>query len=144
MFNNHNQEHLPKPKLTFNQRLSDRIATIGGSWGFLIFLSAFLASWMFLNIAGFFIWQWDAYPFILLNLCLSCLATYQAPIILMAQNRATERDRHKAERDYAVNRKAEREVENMQKDLDEIKILIKEHHQWLKEQRQNDKLKKKR
>ena len=99
---------------------------------------------MFLNVAGFFIWHWDVYPFILLNLCLSCLATYQAPIILMAQNRSAERDRTKAERDYAVNRKAEREVENMQIDLDEIKILIREHHKWLKEEHDkfNKKLKK--
>ena len=118
------RDSISKPKLTFGQRLSDKISKVGGSWGFLIFLSAFLAIWMMLNIAGFFIWHWDPFPFILLNLCLSCLATYQAPIILMAQNRAAERDRHQAERDYAVNRKAEREVENMQKDLDEIKQLI--------------------
>lgn len=120
------KEQIPKPKLTFGQRFSDKISEVGGSWGFLIFLSLFLATWIMLNLAGFFIWHWDPYPFILLNLGLSCLATYQAPIILMAQNRATERDRHQAERDYAVNRKAEREVENMQKDLDEIKQLIKD------------------
>ena len=125
------REDLPKPKLTIGQRLSDKIAKVGGSWGFLIFLSTFLAIWMMLNIAGFFIWGWDPYPFILLNLFLSCLATYQAPIILMAQNRAAERDRHQAERDYAVNRKSEREVENIQKDLDEIKQLIK-HQNFIK------------
>ena len=123
MFNNR-ENNLPKPRLTIGQRLADVIAKWGGSWGFLIFLSLFLFIWMSLNAAGFFIWHWDPYPFILLNLCLSCLATYQAPIILMAQNRSAERDRHKAERDYAVNRKAEREVENMQTDLDKIKILI--------------------
>lgn len=126
------REDFQKPKLTLGQRLSDKISKVGGSWGFLIFLSVFLATWIMLNLAGFFIWHWDPYPFILLNLGLSCLATYQAPIILMAQNRATERDRHKAERDYAVNRKAEREVENMQKDLDEIKQLIKDQQRKLK------------
>jgi uncharacterized membrane protein len=131
MFHNH-ENNLPKPKLTIGQRLADGIAKWGGSWGFLIFLSIFLALWMTINAIGF-IKHWDPFPFILLNLCLSCLATYQAPIILMAQNRSAERDRHKAERDYAVNRKAEREVENMQTDLDQIKILIKEHHEWLKE-----------
>jgi uncharacterized membrane protein len=123
-----NHEQIPKSRLTFNQKLSDKIADIGGSWSFLIFLTLFLTCWMGLNAAGFFIWHWDPYPFILLNLVLSCLSTYQAPIILMAQNRASERDRHKAERDYAVNRKAEREVENIQQDLDEIKELIKNHH----------------
>tara|TARA_Y100000310_G_C20631392_1_gene788835 strand:+ start:53 stop:481 length:429 start_codon:yes stop_codon:yes gene_type:complete len=139
MFNHEN--NLPKPKLTIGQRLADQIAKYGGSWGFLIFLSLFLFFWMMLNVIGFFVWHWDPYPFILLNLFLSCLATYQAPIILMAQNRSAERDRHKAERDYAVNRKAEREVENMQTDLDQIKILIKEHHEWLRES--HDKLHKK-
>jgi uncharacterized membrane protein len=138
MFNHEN--NLPKPKLTFGQKLADGIAKWGGSWGFLIFLSLFLFIWMTINTIGF-IQNWDPFPFILLNLCLSCLATYQAPIILMAQNRSAERDRHKAERDYAINRKAEREVENMQTDLDEIKILIKEHHRWLKES--HDKLHKK-
>ena len=68
----------------------------------------------------------DPYPFILLNLVLSCLAAIQAPVILMSQNRQAERDRIKAERDYMVNRKAEREVENIQRELDEIKRLIRE------------------
>ena len=69
--------------------------------------------------------RWDPYPFILLNLFLSCLATFQAPIILMSQNRQTERDRATAKYDYAVNRKAEREIQDMQKDLDEIKRMIR-------------------
>jgi|TARA_B100002003_G_scaffold249078_1_gene284438 uncharacterized membrane protein len=130
-FNHHHDEVL-KPKLSFGQRLADAIAKWGGSWSFLIFLSSFLFLWMTLNVIGF-VNHWDPFPFILLNLSLSTLATYQAPIILMAQNRSTERDRHKAERDYAVNRKAEREVENMQSDLDEIKESLREHHLWMKE-----------
>ena len=69
--------------------------------------------------------HWDPYPFILLNFVLSCLAAIQAPIILMSQNRTADRDRAKAERDYAVNRKAEKEIENIQKDLEEIKYLIR-------------------
>ncbi|MCK4521508.1 MAG: DUF1003 domain-containing protein [Nanoarchaeota archaeon] len=124
--------HLPRPKLSFNQRLSDNIARIGGSWGFIIILSTILCIWISLNVVALFIWKWDPYPFILLNLFLSCLSAYQAPIILMAQNRTTDRDRNKAERDYAVNRKAEREVENMQMDLDELKQLMKEHNQLVK------------
>jgi uncharacterized membrane protein len=117
---------LPRPKLTFGQRLADKITKIGGSWTFIIFLLMFIAVWMLFNtiliIKGKF---WDEYPFILLNLVLSCLAAIQAPIILMSQNREAERDRARMERDYMVNRKAEREVENMQKDLDEIKELIR-------------------
>lgn len=127
-----NKEYLQK--LTFSKRLSDKISEIGGSWHFIIFLILFLVVWMLLNAAAFFVWGWDPYPFILLNLFLSCLATFQAPIILMAQNRAAERDRHQADRDHAINRKAEREVENMQADLDEIKLLIRKHHKWLKEE----------
>jgi len=136
MFNNpfnHNHNETIKVKLTFGQRLADTIAKWGGSWSFLIFLSSFLAIWMTLNVIGF-VNHWDPFPFILLNLSLSTLATYQAPIILMAQNRSAERDRHQAERDYAVNRKAEREVENMQSDLDEIKESLREHHLLMKEQ----------
>jgi uncharacterized membrane protein len=69
--------------------------------------------------------KWDPYPFILLNFVLSTLAALQAPVILMSQNRAAERDRVNAKYDYQVNRKAEREIQNMQKDLEEIKDLLK-------------------
>lgn len=69
--------------------------------------------------------SWDPYPFILLNLILSTLAAVQAPVILMSQNRSAQRDRLHAKYDYDVNRKAEREIQNMQRDLDEIKKLIK-------------------
>ena len=110
-------------KLTFSQRASDRLTKICGSWGFIFCLSSILIVWMILNITGFIL-HWDPYPFILLNLFLSCLATYQAPIILMSQNRAAERDRIVAKYDYQVNRKAEREIENMQQDLEQIKIMI--------------------
>ena len=68
--------------------------------------------------------MWDPYPFILLNLCLSCLAAIQAPIILMSQNRQADRDRIKAERDYIVNRKAEKEINEVQESLNQIKKLI--------------------
>lgn len=116
-----------KPRLTLGQRLSDDIAEIGGSWGFIIGFFVFLIVWMIIN--SYLATKFDPYPFILLNLVLSCLAAIQAPIILMSQNRQTERDRTKSERDYAVNRKAEREVANMQRDLNEIKRLIKYYGQ---------------
>ncbi|MFH1506210.1 MAG: DUF1003 domain-containing protein [archaeon] len=124
------QQHVPRQKLTFGQRLADRIAQIGGSWGFIISFGVFLVVWLSINTYLAFV-TWDPKPYILLNLVLSCIAAIQAPVILMSQNRAAERDRIKAERDYAINRKAEREIANMQQDLDEIKELIVE--KWKKE-----------
>jgi len=114
---------LNKKKLTFGQRASDKLTSFLGSWLFIISFLIFLLLWMFVNIMAFF-GTWDPYPFILLNLALSCLASLQAPIIMMSQNRQNERDRMFAKYDYAVNRKAEREIQNMQKDLDEIKALL--------------------
>jgi uncharacterized membrane protein len=112
-----------KPKLTKGQMIADKVTIFAGSWTFIISFVVFLIIWMITN-THLLINGWDPYPFILLNLVLSCLAALQAPIILMSQNRAAERDRAKAERDYYVNRKAEREIEDMQKDLDEIKKMI--------------------
>ena len=116
-----------KDKRTFGQKLADEIAKWGGSWVFLSLLSLFLGIWVVLNTM-MVINRWDPYPFILLNLFLSCLATYQAPMILMSQNRAAERDSAKAEKDYYINRKAEREIEDMQKDLEDIKNMIKKRN----------------
>ncbi len=109
-------------KLTLGQRAADRIARWGGSWYFISGFSVFLVIWMAINFYTLLVW--DEYPFILLNLVLSCLAAIQAPIILMSQNRAAERDRMKSERDFAVNRKAEREIEDMQEDLEQIKRML--------------------
>lgn len=81
--------------------------------------------WIIINVVVF-LKSWDPYPFILLNFVLSCLAAMQAPVILMSQKRQEDRDRFKAERDYIVNRKAEREVEHIQKELDTIKKLVYE------------------
>ncbi len=111
-------------KLTFSQKASDVVTSFFGSWGFIILLGILLIAWMAMNIA-MWVGHWDPYPFILLNLVLSCLAAAQAPIILMSQNRQAERDRQNIKYDFAVNRKAEREVANMQKDLEEIKNLIR-------------------
>ena len=119
-----NKGNLPKQKLTFSQKAADAATRFVGSWSFIILFFIYLFIWMGLNMVAF-VQKWDPYPFILLNLTLSCIAAIQAPLILMSQNRTTERDRIKAERDYLVNRKAEREVEDMQRDLDEIKKMIK-------------------
>jgi uncharacterized membrane protein len=86
-------------KLTYGQRLADKIAQFGGSWTFLIIFGLALLSWMALNILQL-IKPWDPYPFILLNLCLSTVAAVQAPIIMMSQNRQTERDRYRDEIDF--------------------------------------------
>ena len=120
------KKKIPKPKLTKSQKLADNIAKWGGSWAFIISFVVFLIIWMCLNI--YLITHWDPFPFILLNLILSCLAALQAPIILMSQNRAAERDRAKAERDYKVNRKAEREITQIQKELKTIKQYLYKHY----------------
>ena len=119
-------EHPTREKRTAGQKAADTIAEFGGSWIFISLFFVFLILWMAVNIFYFTNkTAFDPYPFILLNLALSCLAAIQAPIILMSQNRQTHRDRAKAERDYYINRKAEREIENVQKDLDEIKKILK-------------------
>ncbi|HAK07271.1 MAG TPA: hypothetical protein DCO65_08430, partial [Spartobacteria bacterium] len=94
-------------KLTFGERLSDRIASFGGSWKFLITFFSILVVWIIINGVLLMIHAFDPYPFILLNLILSCLAAVQAPVIMMSQNRVEARDRLRAENDYKVNLKAE-------------------------------------
>jgi uncharacterized membrane protein len=111
-------------KLTLGQRAADKLTEFCGSWKFIISLFVFMAIWIAINVL-MIVYRWDPYPFILLNFVLSCLAAIQAPIILMSQNRQAERDRIYAKYDYQVNRKAEREIEDVQKDLEEIKSLIK-------------------
>jgi len=112
-------------KLTIGQHAADNLTYWAGSWTFILSLILILIVWIALNVYALTILHWDPYPFILLNLVLSCLAAFQAPVILMSQNRAAERDRLKAQRDYDVNRKAEKEIANVQTDLDEIKRMIK-------------------
>src|SRR6059058_6055045 len=97
-------------KLTFGERLSDHIAEFGGSWRFIILFGAVLFGWIILNAIFLLNRGFDPYPFILLNLILSCLADIQAPIIMMSQNRAEARDRWRAENDYKINLKAELEI----------------------------------
>ena len=113
----------PKPR-TLGQKASDWVTKWVGSWTFIILLFVFMGIWIWVNVY-MVIFRWDPYPFILFNLILSCLAAVQAPIILMSQNRQTERDRVKAEQDYRINKKAELEIEDMQKDLEIIKQLIR-------------------
>lgn len=110
-------------KTTVGDRASDRLSEFAGSWGFILGFIVFLLLWMAANIYAW-VNTWDPYPFILLNLVLSCLAAIQAPVILMSQNRQADKDRKKAEYDYSVNRKTEREVEEIKKQLDRIERRI--------------------
>src|SRR5216110_649249 len=107
-------------KLTFGQRLSDRIASFGGSWRFIILFGAVLFGWIILNAIFLLDRGFDPYPFILLNLILSCLAAIQAPIIMMSQNRSEARDRLRAENDYKVNLKAELEIRHLHEKIDHL------------------------
>jgi uncharacterized membrane protein len=107
-------------KLTFGERLSDHIAEFGGSWKFLISFGAVLLIWIAINGVILATRAFDPYPFILLNLILSCLAAVQAPIIMMSQNRAEARDRLRAENDYKVNLKAELEIRHLHEKIDHL------------------------
>lgn len=115
------QKHLESS--TFGQRVADRTSAVLGSWPFIIGQTFFVALWIALNIVA---WaqHWDPYPFILLNLLFSTQAAYAAPVIMMSQNRQSARDRIQATSDYDTNRKAESEIEDMQKDLDHIIELL--------------------
>lgn len=115
--------------LTLGAQVADFVAATVGSWPFIIVQSVILTLWLVANIFGW-IYRWDPYPFILLNLMLSFQAAYAAPIIMMAQNRQTDIDRKKARKDYDVNLKAELEIELLHQKIDllreqEIKSLIK-------------------
>src|SRR3989344_3530427 len=111
-------------KRSFGEKLADNVALKAGSWGFIASFMAFLFLWMILNSFIFIFGVWDPYPFILLNLVLSTVAALQAPIILMSQNRSSEMDRRRAELDYYINRKAEREIKILQNDIIELKAIV--------------------
>jgi uncharacterized membrane protein len=108
---------------TFGDRLADRVAAVGGSWGFIIAFSAILLSWMLLNsgVLARFGLQFDPYPYIFLNLMLSTLAAVQAPVIMMSQNRQSAKDRAAAEHDYVVNLRAELEIMLLHDKLDALR-----------------------
>ena len=107
-------------QLTFGERLSDKLATFGGSWRFITIFFMLLAIWVIINSINLFNKNFDPYPFILLNLILSCLAAIQAPIIMMSQNRMETKDRIRARNDYVVNLKAELEIRNLNERIDNL------------------------
>lgn len=106
--------------LTFGQRLADKIAEFGGSWRFIIMFGLFITLWIGLNIFILASKAYDPYPFILLNLILSCLAALQAPVIMMSQNRMEAKDRKRAANDYQVNLKAELEIRQLHEKIDHL------------------------
>lgn len=109
-------------KITFGQLLADKIATFGGSWTFLIMFFSFLFLWIAANVFILAAKAFDIYPFILLNLILSCLAAIQAPIIMMSQNRQGDKDRQRSEHDYKINLKAEIEIRLLHEKLDHLMV----------------------
>jgi uncharacterized membrane protein len=110
---------------TLGERMSDRLASFGGSWTFISLFGVVLLVWMGFNIAVAGRSQFDPYPFILLNLVLSCLAAIQAPIIMMSQKRQEAKDRLRSENDYRVNLKAELEIRHLHEKMDHMLT-----HQW--------------
>ena len=107
---------------SFGQRLADKVTTLGGSWRFIIIFGIFIFIWMVINIVFLLDKGFDPYPFILLNLILSCLAALQAPVIMMSQNRQEEKDRERSKQDYMVNLKAELEIRILHEKLDHLII----------------------
>ena len=108
---------------TVGQRFADWVARVLGSWQFIIGQTVLVGTWVLLNLVGW-VRHWDPYPFILLNLLFSTQAAYAAPVIMMSQNRQSERDRYQARADYETNMLAEREIEDIQRDLARIIGLL--------------------
>ncbi|GAB3511352.1 DUF1003 domain-containing protein [Emticicia fontis] len=116
--------------LSFGDRMADKIADFGGSWTFILSFMGFLVIWISFNIFWLSNKGFDPYPFILLNLILSCIAALQAPVIMMSQNRQEEKDRERAKEDLKINQKAEEEIRSLHNKLD---LLIKQHEEFRRE-----------
>jgi uncharacterized membrane protein len=112
-------------QLTFGERVADKLADFGGSWRFIIIFAVVMFLWIASNSSLLIMRPFDPYPYIFLNLILSCLASIQAPIIMMSQNRQESRDRLRSEHDYRINLKAELEIRNLHEKMDHLLI-----NQW--------------
>ncbi len=110
---------------TLGQRVSDRVASFGGSWRFIGIFMGVIVVWVIVNSIALIMKPFDAYPFIFLNLVLSCVAAIQAPVIMMSQNRQGEKDRMRSEHDYRINLKAEFEIQTLHEKIDHMLV-----HQW--------------
>lgn len=124
----------PLETISRGQKLSDKVARFGGSWWFIIFFILLLMVWITFNTVAVKLYEFDPYPFILMNLILSCVAALQAPIIMMSQNRQEEKDRKRSENDYLINLKAEMQIRSLHKKMDlllgeQIKTLFETQQQ---------------
>ncbi|MFW9626897.1 MAG: DUF1003 domain-containing protein [Sulfurospirillum sp.] len=106
--------------LTFGQKIADKVAAFGGSWTFILSFCFFLFLWIAINVVWFHNQGFDPYPYILLNLILSCVAALQAPIIMMSQNRQEEKDRARSKNDYMINLKSELEIRMLHEKIDHL------------------------
>lgn len=130
--------HPPAELLSKGQRLSDKVALFGGSWKFILFFGGILFVWILVNSVMGIRDAFDPFPYILMNLILSCIAALQAPIIMMSQNRKEEIDRKRAENDYLINLKAEIEIRNLHQKInllmeEQLKLLIRMQSEELSE-----------
>ncbi|MCB0776910.1 MAG: DUF1003 domain-containing protein [Chitinophagaceae bacterium] len=132
----------PTELLTRGQKVSDKVARFGGSWKFIILFAFILTIWIIYNTLTPGKDAFDPYPFILMNLVLSCIAALQAPIIMMSQNRQEEKDRQRSQNDYLINLKAELEIRSLHQKMDllleeQIKSIHEIQVQILKEVKEN-------
>ena len=125
-------------KTSWSDRLADRIAAFGGSWKFIIYFASFLFVWIVWNTLSFTRFHFDKPPFILLNLCLSFIAAFQAPVIMMSQNRHAARDKHESIIDFAINYKAEQEIDDLQKHLHRLEGELMEIKKLLQASKQSN------
>jgi len=122
-----------KESVTLGDRVADKVAEFGGSWTFIISFMLFLVLWILANIYWLNNKGFDPYPFILLNLILSCVAALQAPVIMMSQNRQEDKDRERARNDYMVNLKAELEIRELHEKIDHL--IIRKEQELIEVQR---------
>lgn len=120
----YNQGKIEQPQ-SFGQKAADKIATVAGSWTFIILFAIILFIWMYINLV-YLVKPFDPYPFILLNLVLSCISAFQAPLIMMSQNRQDQKDRMQAQNDYIVNIKTEVMIEDLYTKVEELLTVNKE------------------
>jgi CRP/FNR family cyclic AMP-dependent transcriptional regulator len=121
-----NANIVEESRMTFGERIADRVATFGGSWTFIILFGGVLLVWIVANVL-LLMKPFDPYPFIFLNLVLSMLAAIQAPVIMMSQNRQSAKDRLNSDLDFKVNQKAEMEISQLHKKIDQLYEVVQEH-----------------
>ena len=123
-----NVNDLADERMTFGERVADMVARFGGSWTFIIWFGVFLVAWAAVNTVLLVVRPPDPYPFVFLNLILSCIAALQAPIIMMSQNRQAAKDRLQADQDFQVNVKAEFAIQQLHRKIDDLRASLAQHH----------------